>query len=390
PRVAAPRALRARLALRAPHRRRDLLRHAGAGLARVRGRHPRRRGFGARLARCAPFPHLDGAGAHRGDRRGAHVRDGLSPGERGAPLRGVPLLRGRQYPGRHPHDARGEAAGRGELQLLPHALHHPLRCLPPRRGQHRRDEPFRGAPLDGRRARRHRGHGALGGHLPPRRIPLHREPRAARRGRVRAGARRTAREDSVSTPFAMALEDLLHPLLGRYLGAPRWIKATAGQAYSWLPPRIRLGGAYERFRGEVDVAGEGECMRQLEATLRWALETVPAYRAFRGILDAKRDPRDALLELPVTDKLDIKRHPSHYLSSLAPRASRLQMFTGGSTRNPLQFYVQKHVTRPKEAAFIQAFRARAGVERGARVLALRGRTVPSAAEPRGRIWMHEP
>lgn len=194
----------------------------------------------------------------------------------------------------------------------------------------------------------------------------------------------------MSTPIAMALEDLLHPLLGRYLGAPRWIKATAGQAYSWLPPRIRLGGAYERFRGEVDLAGEGECTRQLEATLRWALDTVPAYRAFRGILDAKRDPRDALLELPVTDKLDIKRHADDYLSRLVPRASRLQMFTGGSTRNPLQFYVQKHVTRPKEAAFINAFRARAGVARGARVLALRGRTVPSAAQPGGRIWMHEP
>ncbi|HSS27950.1 MAG TPA: hypothetical protein VLL50_08335 [Usitatibacter sp.] len=194
----------------------------------------------------------------------------------------------------------------------------------------------------------------------------------------------------MSTPIAMALEDLLHPLLGRYLGAPRWIKATAGQAYSWLPPRIRLGGAYERFRGEVDLAGEGECTRQLEATLRWALDTVPAYRAFRGILDARRDPRDALLELPVTDKLDIKRHPDEYVSCLAPRASRLQMFTGGSTRNPLQFYVQKHVTRPKEAAFIHAFRARAGVEPGARVLALRGRTVPSAAQPGGRIWMHEP
>ena len=194
----------------------------------------------------------------------------------------------------------------------------------------------------------------------------------------------------MSTPIAMALEDLLHPLLGRYLGAPRWIKATAGQAYSWLPPRIRLGGAYERFRGEVDLAGEGECTRQLEATLRWALDTVPAYRAFRGILDAKRNPRDALLELPVTDKLDIKRHADDYLSRLVPRASRLQMFTGGSTRNPLQFYVQKHVTRPKEAAFINAFRARAGVARGARVLALRGRTVPSAAQPGGRIWMHEP
>ena len=192
------------------------------------------------------------------------------------------------------------------------------------------------------------------------------------------------------TDIPMALEDILHPLLGRYLDAPGWIKATAGHAYSWLPPRVRLGSAYERFRSEASVFDEGQCARHLEATLRWAIDTVPAYRAFRGLLDAGRDPRDVLLELPVTDKLDIKRRPDNYLSCLAPRASRLEMFTGGSTRNPLQFYVQKHVTRPKEFAFLQAFRDRVGVQRGDLVLALRGRTVPSAARPGARIWMHEP
>ena len=189
---------------------------------------------------------------------------------------------------------------------------------------------------------------------------------------------------------SMALEDLLHPLLGRYLGAPGWLKASAGHAYSLLPARVRLGGAYERFRAEIEVSEPEECARHLEETLRWAIDTVPAYRAFRGLLDGRRDPRDALLELPVTDKLDIKRHPEQYLSCAAPRASRLEMFTGGSTRNPLQFYVQKHVTRPKEFAFIQAFRERVGLGAGDQVLALRGRTVPTAAEPRGRIWMHEP
>ena len=30
---------------------------------------------------------------------------------------------------------------------------------------------------------------------------------------------------------AMAIEDLLHPFLGHYLGAPGWLKASAGRAY---------------------------------------------------------------------------------------------------------------------------------------------------------------
>jgi phenylacetate-CoA ligase len=193
----------------------------------------------------------------------------------------------------------------------------------------------------------------------------------------------------------MALEDFLHPYLGRYLGAPAWLRASAGRAYACLPPRLRLGGAYGRFRGQIDAeegarSNEDLATAKLAETLRWALDTVPAYQAYRGLMDGHRDPRDALQRLPVTDKLDIKRHPERYLSRSMPARSRLEMFTGGSTRNPMQFYLQKHVTRPKESAFIQHFRDRIGLRAGDLILALRGRTVPSAAQPGGRIWMHEP
>jgi phenylacetate-CoA ligase len=193
----------------------------------------------------------------------------------------------------------------------------------------------------------------------------------------------------------MALEDFLHPHVGRYLDSPRWFRATIGQAYAWLPPRVRFGSAYCRFRDEIrrhadtrSIEDQGEL--RLRENLRWACETVPAFRDFRGLLDGTRDARDVLRRLPVTDKLDIKRHPERYLSQAMPASSRMEMFTGGSTRNPMRFYVQKHVTRAKESAFIQDFRDRIGIGRGARALALRGRTVPGAAQPGGRIWMHEP
>ena len=191
----------------------------------------------------------------------------------------------------------------------------------------------------------------------------------------------------------MALEDILHPYLGRYLEAPGWLKASAGRAYSLLPPRLRLGTAYERFRDEIATTARSNqafALAKLDATLRWALETVPAYRGFRGLLQGHRDPRDVLAALPVTDKLDIKRHAEQYLSAAASSGARLQMFTGGSTRNPMRFYVQKHVSRPKEYAFIQDFRDRCGATAGDLMLALRGRTVPSAAHEGGAIWMYEP
>src|SRR5690242_3342534 len=106
------------------------------------------------------------------------------------------------------------------------------------------------------------------------------------------------------TSHAMALEDLLHPYLGRYLGAPSWLKASAGRAYSLIPPRVRLGRTYQHFRGEIarsETARSNEMLvlSKLDATLRWAFDTVPAYQAFRGLLDGGRDARDVLQMLPV-------------------------------------------------------------------------------------------
>jgi phenylacetate-CoA ligase len=194
---------------------------------------------------------------------------------------------------------------------------------------------------------------------------------------------------------AMALEDLLHPYLGHYLEAPAWLKASAGRAYSFLPARVRFGRAYDRFRDQVRAGGSAaEVARaaehKLDATLRWALETVPAYQPFHGLLTKGMDPRRVLEQLPVTDKLDIKHHPERYLSGDMPSGARLEMFTGGSTRTPLRFYLEKHTTRSKEHAFMQDFRSRVGVARNDLMLALRGRTVPTAATAGGSIWMHEP
>lgn len=188
---------------------------------------------------------------------------------------------------------------------------------------------------------------------------------------------------------AMALEDLLHPYLGRYLGSPGWIKASAGKAYSLLPARLRLGAGYDRFRAEAGSGGEAP-EAKLAAAIDWAIATVPAYEHCRARLEGCRDPYEALSRLPVTDKLDIKHHPQRYLSRAMPASARLETFTGGSTRNPMRFFLHKHVTRTREYAYTESFRRRLGASADDAVLALRGRTVPSAGTPGGGLWMWEP
>lgn len=199
----------------------------------------------------------------------------------------------------------------------------------------------------------------------------------------------------MNAPAPLALEDLLHPWLGRYLGAPAWVQACAGRLYACLPPRLRLGAAYERFAGELAATGEARAaqalaLAKLDETLRWALDTVPAYRAYRGLAAGRSDPRELLAMLPVTDKSAIKHDIPGHLSQAVPARARLVAFTGGSTRTPMHFYLQKHVTRAREHAFMESLRARVGAKPADLMLALRGRTVPSAARPGGDIWMYEP
>jgi len=143
----------------------------------------------------------------------------------------------------------------------------------------------------------------------------------------------------------MALEDVLHPWVNRYLGAPGWIQATAGRAYACLPPSLRYGRAYGDFRATIEATRDAAAARdlaldKLAETVAWALETVPAYQDYRGLTSGSRDPREVLRALPVTDKLDIKRQPERYLSGAMPASARLTTFTGGSTRTPMQFWLQ--------------------------------------------------
>jgi phenylacetate-CoA ligase len=195
--------------------------------------------------------------------------------------------------------------------------------------------------------------------------------------------------------MSLSLEDRLHGVLSRYIAAPQWLKSTLGVAYRHLPLVLRRGQAYMHFqdmltqRDPETVAAYARV--RLAETLRWATETVPAYAHLRTVAAEETDPCRALRYFPLTSKADIKAEMARYLSSAMPAEKRLRTFTGGSTAEPMQFYLEKDVSRPREYAFMDDFHDRVGYREGKDlVLALRGRTVPTAAKPGGRLWMHEP
>lgn len=194
-------------------------------------------------------------------------------------------------------------------------------------------------------------------------------------------------------PKAFTLEDLIYPLLGKYMAAPQWMKSLAGHAYSRLPARLRHGTAYARYASLLRAADPAAVRAHADAglaqTLSWAVRTVPAYRDYGSILSDLDRPGEALLRLPLVSKDDIKGDLGRYLSAGCPVRLRLRAFTGGSTAAPMEFYLHKGVTRAKEFAFFDRYHGLYGKTRRAVTLALRGRTVTTAARG-GRLWMFEP
>ena len=193
----------------------------------------------------------------------------------------------------------------------------------------------------------------------------------------------------------MALEDLLYPLLSAYIASPQWVKLSIGRAYSWLPTNLGRGKHYpallrDALQHDPTVLAklQGD---KLSASLRWALESVPAYKSHRHLLpQVALNPHRVLAQMPLLSKDDLKNNLVNYLSNARSASKRLKTFTGGSTASALMFYLEKGISRPKEYAFMEDFHRRIGFADDEVVLALRGRSVPTAKHPGGRLWMYEP
>ena len=192
----------------------------------------------------------------------------------------------------------------------------------------------------------------------------------------------------------MSFEDNIYPLLKKYEKSPQWLKSIVGGIYATMPKSWVRGLDYERFR--IVLANQNPeylanyVKNQLAENLCWAVANVPAYRNFVDHETCRFQPEIALLSMPITSKSQIKANAGFYLSENTKKNLRLQTFTGGSTAEPMCFYLQKGLTRAKEYAFMENFHLRGGLSERDVVLTLRGRTVPTAAKYGGRLWMYEP
>lgn len=196
----------------------------------------------------------------------------------------------------------------------------------------------------------------------------------------------------------MPIEDIVHPFLKFYTAAPQWVKSSLGHVYSMAPTRLRYGAKYDEFQAEINRCNDPawtarRADEKLLATLRWAIETVPAYAHLKSALAEVRDASDAtrlLAAFPLLEKESLKADSTRYLSTRMGPETHLMAFTGGSTSVPMKLYLEKYVSRSKDFAYNSTFDTVAGVGSGDVILALRGRSVPGAGKPGGSLWMYDP
>jgi phenylacetate-CoA ligase len=186
------------------------------------------------------------------------------------------------------------------------------------------------------------------------------------------------------------LEDHLHRLLSWYMVSPEQVRRVVGHTYRRILPWLRYGRAYQEHLDRLSQATTctwQEVDAALDQTLR-ALQHVPAFDGWRDVLRVRQPAWERLAQLPVSSKTDIKRNINGYLNRQLPSKRRLVTHTCGSTEHPLQFFLARGQTRPRETAYIEY--TALGREPNDWVLSLRGRTVSSAGAQGARMWSVEP
>lgn len=186
----------------------------------------------------------------------------------------------------------------------------------------------------------------------------------------------------------MSFEDTLYPLLRFYEAAPQPVKSLAGRAYRAIPASLRYGQSYTRFQNEAQEAEswDAETIRRYQVNaLRESLiaaSKAPWYAARfagRGVDPTNFESLEQLAGYPMLTKRDLVLNREQLVNPVIDAKHRLYMTTGGSTGEPVGFYLHKGVSRPKEKAYLEAQWTRRGFRAGDRVAVIGGSVTSSRA-----------
>ena len=170
------------------------------------------------------------------------------------------------------------------------------------------------------------------------------------------------------------MEDFLYKYLSFYGILPQPIKQFIGRLYSYLPNRFKYGPFYylyaERLRSFFQMGSLQEIEREqnklLFSQVNRSIEQIPFYRHYKKISSLEE-----FRILPVIDKNTIREKRDELINPLLP-GKKIIANTGGSSGTPLEFYIEKGVSRSKEKAHFDWYWHQFGYKPFDKMLMIRG------------------
>lgn len=116
--------------------------------------------------------------------------------------------------------------------------------------------------------------------------------------------------------------------------------------------RIRQNIKELQLTQNLDPAGIRKLQEEkLKKLLIECVTNVPAYQPYHDLLgEINSNVFGAFLKFPVLEKAAFSKNPDAYINITAPKASLIPNRTGGSTSEPVKFYMDRHTVEYYEAA----------------------------------------
>ncbi len=185
-------------------------------------------------------------------------------------------------------------------------------------------------------------------------------------------------------------------LRGLYVRSPSQVRKYASQILALLPPNLRYGATYRRFRAQIEQSETDPefvaeyRLKQLRQIISACAKSSAFYqdvfqRVFTGGAPAPDQfTFDHLCKLPILNKIEVRDAPDMFL--VKDRSEIDIASTSGSSGKPLKFYLDRD-RGVKEWAFVNHVWSRIGYRTHHRRAVLRGLYIP---EVDVKPWEYEP
>lgn len=181
-----------------------------------------------------------------------------------------------------------------------------------------------------------------------------------------------------------------------YIDSPRIVKQSAGALLRFIPPEYLFGKKFREIRKyikDTEFLSREKLLEiqlsRLREMLIYSYNNVPYYRRLfdkHGIKVEKIESCDEIRKIPLLDRQQVKENFETLQSTSFKKSLRSYATTGGTSGQPLKFYIDK-ARSSIEWAFLTYIWERIGYRLNDKRLVLRGEVIKNN---RNKLWLYDP